>query len=161
MEISSARLSSATEDPQPRAPWESFLLAYAATVPLVAAAIAAWWLAGDARLMVLQLGARWAGALLCFFSGVRRGLSFRQQGGPTLAQLAAMLWLFVLGSAALLSPCPSVSLPLELAGYTTLAVADPIAARRGEAPRYFARLRPVQMIIPLACLAALLARLWL
>ena len=160
MDIGSAKLSSPTDDPQPRAPWESFLFAYAATVPLVAAAIAVWWLAGDTRAIILQLGVRWAGAVLCFLSGVRRGLSFRQAGGPTLAQLAAMLWLIVLGAVALLSPWPFVSLLLELIGYATLALADPVAARRGEAPRYFARLRPVQMLIPLACLVALLARLW-
>ena len=71
-----------------------------------------------------------------------------------------MLWLIVLGAVALLSPWPFVSLLLELIGYATLALADPVAARRGEAPRYFARLRPVQMLIPLACLVALLARLW-
>ena len=83
MDIGSAKLSSPTDDPQPRAPWESFLFAYAATVPLVAAAIAVWWLAGDTRAIILQLGVRWAGAVLCFLSGVRRGLSFRQAGGPT------------------------------------------------------------------------------
>lgn len=48
------------------------------------------------------------------------------------------------------------ALPLLLAGYVSLAVLDPWAARQGEAPPFFARLRPAQMAIPVACLAALL-----
>ena len=158
MDIASAKLSSGTEDPQPRAPAESFLLAYAALVPLAAAALAAWWLAGPLGSLSARLGTVWAAAVLCFLSGVRRGLSFRQAGGPTVAQVGTMLWLFVLGAAALLSPWPAASLLLLLAGYLTMAIADPIAARRHEAPRYFAHLRPVQMLLALACLAALLAR---
>ena len=165
MDIASVKLSSGTEDPQLRAPAESALLAYAALVPLLAAAIAAWWLTSPASDLAIHLGTAWAGALLCFLAGVRRGLSFRQPGGPTVAQVGAMLWLFVLGAAALLSPWPNGALQspwpngalvLLLAGYLTLAIADPIAARRREAPRYFAHLRPVQMLLALACLAALL-----
>ena len=39
-----------------------------------------------------------------------------------------------------------------------MAVLDPLAASHGEAPRYFARLRPVQLLIPVASLAVLLWR---
>ena len=70
-----------------------------------------------------------------------------------------MLWLFVLGAAALLSPWPEAALVLEFLGYATMAVLDPASARRDEVPRYFARLRPLQMLVPLACLAGLLLRL--
>ena len=49
------------------------------------------------------------------------------------------------------------SLPHVLMRMNT--VADPRAARREEAPLFFTRLRPVQMLVPIACLAA--AELWL
>jgi hypothetical protein len=156
-DIASIRPSDGTEDPKGRAPWESFVLAYAAMVPVVAGSVAAWVLA-DGDGMVADLTSAWAGGVVCFLAGVRRGLSFRQEGGPTLAQLAAMLWLFVLGVGSLLLPWLVVALGLQIAGFATMAVLDPVAARRREVPRYFARLRPVQMLVPIVALAALLVR---
>jgi hypothetical protein len=44
-----------------------------------------------------------------------------------------------------------------LAGHATLMLLDPVAARRGEAPLYFARLRPPQMGLAVASLAFVLA----
>ena len=40
-------------------------------------------------------------------------------------------------------------------------ILDPIAARDGQAPLFFARLRPPQMAIAVASLVALLANVWL
>jgi hypothetical protein len=109
----------------------------------------------------------WGCAILTFLAGVRRGVSFRTPGGATFAQIATMLWLFLIGLAALwafvlgggqrAAGATFASLALLLVGYVSLGVLDPLAARRGEAPLFFARLRPVQMLIPLASLAALLA----
>ncbi len=45
---------------------------------------------------------------------------------------------------------------LLLAGYASLIVFDVRAARKLEAPPYFARLRPVQMLIPIASLGFML-----
>ena len=159
MNVSKLRLSEGTEDPQPRTPWESFVLAYAAMVPIAAGALACWLLHGSAALLAMRLTIGWSGAVLCFLSGVRRGLSFRQEGGPVLSQLATMLWLFVLGVASLLSPWAVPSLVLQMLGYATMAIYDPIAAREGEAPRYFQRLRPVQMLVPMASLGLVLSSL--
>ena len=88
---------------------------------------------------------------------MRRNLSFRTPGGPRLTQIAMMLWLFLAGLGALLAP-PTLALGLLLAGYGSPDGARPasIAARRAEAPLYFARLRPPQMAIAVASLAALL-----
>ena len=127
-------------------------------MPIVAGAVAVWSLSEPAAGAILRLTMIWAGAVVCFLAGVRRGLSFRQDGGPTLSQLGTMLWLFTLGAASLLSIWPIASLTLLLIGYVSLAVLDPMAASRGEAPRYFERLRPVQMLLPLISLLALLAR---
>ncbi|MET3691092.1 hypothetical protein ABID43_000611 [Methylobacterium goesingense] len=71
-----------------------------------------------------------------------------------------MIGLFSLGFAALVLTTLDAAVPallLLLVGFTAIAVLDPIAARRGKAPLFFARLRPVQIPIALVSLAALLA----
>ncbi|MBP0492437.1 DUF3429 domain-containing protein [Pararoseomonas indoligenes] len=148
-----------TEDARDSAPLISAGLAYAAMLPLLAGAAAAWLLPAPSDALALRATLTWAGALLCFFSGVRRGLSFRQPGGATVVQLVATLLFFSLGILSLLSPWPLAAALLALAGYGIMLVMDPIAARRGEAPRYFARLRPVQLLLALAGVAALLPKL--
>lgn len=148
-----------------RTPALSLLLGYGATAPLAAGALAAWLLDGRWVPLAAQLTALWGAAVLVFLAGVRRGLSFRTEGGPTAAQIATTFWLFALGLASLWALSAPIAFrtvaalgPL-LTGYASLAVLDPWAARRGEAPPFFARLRPVQMLVPVVSLAALLARL--
>lgn len=154
----STRLSDGEEDAKPRTPWISFFLAYAAMAPIVAGAVAVWVFPADA-LLLARLTVAWSGAVVCFLAGVRRGLSFRQDDGPTFAQIAMMLWLFVLGTGSLLLPWLVQAVALQVLGYATMAVFDPLAAERHETPRYFARLRPVQMLLPIASLTVLLVHI--
>ncbi len=137
MSLGDKRLTDGAESSKGRAPPVSLLLAYAAVLPMAGGAVgaAAARSAGAARLTTV-----WAGAALCFLSGVRRGLAFRQAGGSTAAQVASMFWLFALGAGPLLSPRRVPALVLLLLGYGSEIVLDPDAARRGEAPRHFARL---------------------
>ncbi len=146
-------LADETEDVSPRTPWVSLCLAYAAMVPIAGGAAAYLLLRGAEANVAARLTIIWSGAVLCFLAGARRGLSFRQDGGPLLTQLISMLWLFALAVASLLSPWAYASLALQILGYATMAVYDPIAAREREAPSYFQRLRPVQMLIPIVSLA--------
>ena len=152
---SATHLTQGTENPKTHTPPVSLFLAYVAMVPIASGAAVSLVFRSPE---VVRLTIAWAGAILCFLSGVKRGLSFRQRGGPTVMQLASMLWLFVPGAIALLLPWRIPSLVLLLLGYGSEAVLGPIAAGREEAPRYFARLRPAQMIIPVASLLVLLAR---
>ncbi len=161
MNIFGLHLADKREDIQAHTPPVSLFLAYVAMVPMVAGAALAVVANAAMTAEIVRLTAAWAAAILCFLAGVRRGLSFRQPGGPTVAQLAAMLLFFVLGVGSLLAPWPAASVGLLLAGYVSLAVIDPIAARRDEAPLYFARLRPVQMLLPIGSMIALLAVIWL
>ena len=131
---------------------------FSAMLPIVAGAAAAWLLAGPAAVLAEDGAVLWAGAVLTFLAGVRRGLSFRTPGGATIAQIATMLWLFLLGIGALVTVSERIAPVLLLVGYLSLAILDPLAARRGEAPLFFARLRPVQMLIPIVALLAILAR---
>lgn len=144
-----------------RTPALSLLLGYGAMAPFVLAAVAVWLASGELRDLVLDLTRLWGGAILIFLSGVRRGLSFRTVGGPTGPQIAMTFWLFGLGLLALLLPLAGLALGLLLAGFLSLAVLDPWAARRGEAPLFFQRLRPVQMAIPVVCLGLILVNLTL
>lgn len=155
MDIHSIHLGGGTEDPQPRPSWISLFLASTAMVPIAVGTVAAFSIPRLSGLLI-HLTVTWAGAVVCFLSGVRRGISFRQFGGPTVAQIVTMMCLFILGAVSLLSPWSAPSLVLEIAAFATMAIADPDAARRGEVPRYFKRLRPWQMLVPIVCLAALL-----
>ena len=59
-----------------------------------------------------------------------------------------MIGLFGLGFAALVLATLDEAVPalvLLIVGFGAIAILDPIAARRGEAPLFFARLRPVQI----------------
>ncbi len=135
----------------------SLVLGYGAMLPFVILAVAAWMLGGRRATWAVTGTVLWGSALLAFLGGVRRGLSFRTAGGPTFAEIATMFWLFVLALAALAAPVLP-ALVLLLVGYASVVALDPPAARHGEAPRFFARLRPVQMSIPIASLLAVLAR---
>ena len=115
------------------------------------------WLLRDHLLLTLSLIATdaWAGGLLCFFAGVRRGLTFSERRGGAWAEVATFLALFFAGVVGI-----ALAQPLLLAlGFVGAGVADVFAARRGEAPRYFARLRPAQCAVAAVALVSLAVRL--
>ena len=133
-------------------PMMGLLLGYLAMVPILLGAVGSALLPHPYDLVALDFAATWAAAVLTFLAGVRRGLSFRTAGGPTTTQIGTMFVLFCLGIVALFALMLlafRTSLGLLLLGYLILAIGDPIAAKRGEAPLFFARLRPVQMLVPL------------
>lgn len=148
--------------PGARTPLVSLVLGYApmAALPLLAVASTAvppLW-----AYNVILAGHVWAAAILIFISGVRRGLSFgeeqRGETGPLAAEIAAALGYFAIGLVAILLRVQFALLILML-GYALVGVLDRRAARARRAPRYFARLRPLQALIAIAGLAGLLARL--
>ncbi len=144
-----------------RIPTLSLIFGYGAMLPLAAAAVAAWLVTDPWRGLLLRLGVVWAAAVLAFLGGVRRGSSFYTAGSPRLAQILTMLWLFTLAFVALLSGSNGAAIALLTIGYASVAILDPIAARRGEAPAHFARLRPPQMavaIISLLLMATVVVR---
>ena len=66
-----------------------------------------------------------------------------------------MAFLFGLAVAALLTNPSRLSLRILVLGFACVALFDVLAARREEAPPYVARLRPVQMAIPVLALRAI------
>lgn len=147
---------------EPRAvPWLSVVFGYGPMLPFLAGAAAAWIGRGEPLGAAAQsLTLLWGCAILLFLSGVRRGVSFRTEGGARFSQIATMLGLFCLGFAALVLASLNrdvAALVLLILGFLSLTILDPIAARRGEAPLFFARLRPAQIPLAILGLAALLA----
>lgn len=130
--------------------WHDLLLGWSAVVPIALLAWAAWaWRGGDGPGFVRTLAAIWAGSLLAFFSGVRRGLSFSEAAGARPMEIVTLLGLFAAGVLTLLFRSPA----LGAAGLAATAIADVLAARRREAPVYFGALRPVQLGLAAAGLA--------
>lgn len=140
-----------------RIPPLSLILGYGPMAAFPLLALAAWLAPPPWPAIAVAIGQGWGAALLIFLAGVRRGLSFFTEGGPRPAQIATMLWLFVLGCAALVT-APLLAFPLLVIGYSSIALLDPPAARRGETPAFFIRLRPPQMGVALVGLVALLVR---
>jgi hypothetical protein len=129
-------------------------LGSAAIAPILLVGVAVWILPQTAGVSLAILAVMWSGALLAFFAGVRRGLSFSERGGARTSELASMLWLFGVGVLTLIFASPLIG----AVGFASLAVLDNLAARRLEAPRYFRRFRPAQMLVAMAGLALILAR---
>lgn len=154
---------------EPRSvPPESLLLGGIAMVPFpVGAALA--FIPGAAGALFADLTLLWGAAILTFLAGVRRGVSFRTERGPTRAQLGATVWYFVLGALALVlvglsdglggTAAKASAAALLGVGYASMIVLDPHAARHGEAPLFFQRLRPVQMMLPSISFAIVLVAL--
>ena len=147
-----------TIEERPEVPVLGLLLGGSAMVPFVLLAGALWLAPAAWAPTALRWLIDWGASILAFLAGVRRGLSFRTPGGERPIQITTMAWLYLLAIAALLVTGPGASMALLAIGFLSIAVLDPAAARRQEAPLFFARLRPVQMTVPVLALAA--AGLW-
>lgn len=143
--------------PSPRIPLLSLVLGFGPALVGLALAAGAWLASAPADRWLLAGGTVWAFAILFFLSGVRRGLSFFTPDGPRPVQVATSLWLFALALAGVVLPTPLALAALAL-GFLSVGLLDPLAARRGEVPAHFARLRPPQMAIFVLAVLALLAR---
>jgi hypothetical protein len=142
----------------------SIVLGFGPMLPFVIGAVATWCLSGFWRGEAVLLTVLWAAAILAFLAGVRRGLSFRTEGGPAVAQIVTMAGLFTLALGALVAIVHALALvavSLVLVGFLLITILDPIAARQGQAPLFFARLRPPQMMIAVGSLVAVLVSVWL
>lgn len=127
-----------------RVPWDGLILGWGAMLPFAILGAWAWAASADAAEAPRAAARVWGAALLLFFSGVRRGLSFRTEGGPTTGQVLASICLFLAGLMALLVPV-SWALAIVALALAILGLLDTRAARRGEVPLYFSSLRPWQM----------------
>jgi hypothetical protein len=152
------RLSDTREDRAFRPPAASVLLGAGAMMPIFAGALAVLCNASWTPWLIHAVTV-WASGVLCFLGGVRRGLSFRRSGGPTVGEVLASLWLFTCGLAAFAATRPAESLMGLIVGYGSLAILDSAAARRAVVPRYFKYFRPLQVILPILSFLFFMTRL--
>lgn len=143
----------------PRIPVNSAILGYGPMLPLVVAALGTWFGAGVLPDVALRLAIIWAALILTFIGGVRRGFGFGVDRTSTAAEIATSTGYFALAGLALVAPRADWALPLLIGGFLLAAFLDRRAALAGDAPRHFARLRPPQLGIGAAALAAIWA--WL
>lgn len=116
-------------------------LGLAAIVPIVILDWAAAQAQGEALAAVRAAATIWGGCLLAFLAGVRRGLIFSEAGGARAGEIASFLGVFAVALVMLLFRSPT----LGALGLAVVGVLDRVAARRGQAPRSFRLLRPLQM----------------
>jgi hypothetical protein len=143
----------------PRVPWASRVFGFGPMLPLVAAALGAWTMSERWGQLAVHLSIIWAALILSFIGGVRRGFGFGQDRASTPVEVATAAAYLILAGLALVVPYWITSLSLLIVGYALAALLDWRAARRGDAPAHFARLRPPQLLIGVAALVALWA--WL
>lgn len=138
----------------PRVPTGSLIFGYGPMLPLAAAGIGAWVLPHPWPFLAIQYAVVWAALILAFIGGVRRGFGFARADASTAREIAAAVAYFSIAGLALVVPYATISLALLAAGYAFAALLDRRAAKRGDAPAHFARLRPPQLLIGCAGLAA-------
>lgn len=147
------------DDPDdPRVPVNSLVLGYGPMLPLVAGGAGAWLLPPPLGLFAVQAVVLWAALILVFIAGVRRGFGFGNRHASITVEIATMMAYLLLGLGALVVPGFPAELTLLLVGYALVALLDTRAARTGNAPAHFARLRGPQMLIGMLGIGAALAR---
>jgi len=95
--------------------WLDPLLGWSAVAPLALGAGVAWLAPGAWRATAMSLTLVWAGAILAYQAGVRRGLAGETSRLPAL-------WLFVLAVGSMVALEPLTSLAILIFGYVSLAM---------------------------------------
>lgn len=144
-----------TDANRPDVPADGLILGYGPMLPLVVAAVSAWLLPQPWPFWAVQLGIIWGALVLAFIAGVRRGFGFGYAHASKPVEIATSIGYFTLAGLALVIGRPSAALLPLILGYVLAALLDRRAALQGDAPAYFATLRPRQLLIGAAGLAGL------
>lgn len=143
-------------------PLDSLIFGYGPMVPFVAAAVGAWSLPAPWPGFAIVLAIIWGALILSFVAGVRRGFGFGARTASTGAEIVAAIAYFVPAGVSLLFVSfgqPAPALWVLVIGFAVVILLDRRAARQGDAPVYFRRLRLPQMSIAILSLVALALRL--
>lgn len=143
--------------------WDGIALGFGPMVPLVAAAVGAWLFPDAVGRLAERLAIIWGALILAFVAGVRRGYGFGNRTASKRSEILSMIAYFTLAGLSLLSEGrhPVAAISMLLVGFALVMSLDTRAAWQGDAPGFFARLRPSQMGIAVYSFAALDARLLL
>ncbi len=135
-------------------PTDSIVFGYGPMLPLVAAGVGVWILPGGWPVIIVQFAIVWAALILSFIGGVRRGFGFATPGASTPVEIAAAVAYVTIAGLSLVVSRAAIAVALLAAGYALAALLDRRAALAGNAPAHFARLRPPQLLLGCAGLAA-------
>lgn len=135
-------------------PLDSIVFGFGPMIPLVVAGIAAWVAPAPVAMIATQLAIVWGALILAFIGGVRRGFGFARADASTVTEIAAAVGYFTIAGLALLVGYAATSVALLAVGFALAALLDRRAALAGDAPAHFARLRPPQLLLGCAGLAA-------
>lgn len=144
-------------------PLDSVIFGYGPMLPFLVATVGVWLMPPPWPGLARDLVIFWGALILAFVAGVRRGFGFGAPAAATSAAIAAMLIYFVPAGLALLlhwANRPIQALAVLIAGYALVAILDANAAKAGNAPAHFARIRPPQIMIAIGGLVAVLAHSW-
>lgn len=144
-------------------PLDSLVFGYGPMIPFVAAVAGAWLLDAPWPGMAIVLAIIWGALILSFVAGVRRGYGFGSRVASTRAEIVSMIAYFVPAGLSLVIVSlghPAPALWVLVVGFALVILLDRRAARNGDAPAYFSRLRPPQMSIAIISLIALAIRLF-
>ena len=141
-----------------RIPTLSLVFGFGPMVPFVLAALGIWILPPPWPGIALTLVLAWGALILTFIAGVRRGFGFERDSASTWVEIGTMIPPVILSGLGLLLP-PFWGLLALAAGFTLATVLDTRAARRGNAPAHFARLRPMQFPIAIISLIAIAVKI--
>jgi hypothetical protein len=143
-------------------PLDSIVFGYGPMLPFVCAAVGAWVFDAPWPGMAVVLAIIWGAMILSFVAGVRRGYGFGSRAANTRAEIVSMIAYFVPAGLSLILVSfgrPAPALWVLVIGFALVIMLDQRAARAGDAPTYFARLRLPQMSIAIASLVVLVLRI--
>ena len=96
--------------------------------------------------LVLRFARMWVAGLFCFFGGVHRGTSFYNPRGPQLSDPVIFLAMHFMGLGIMILP-PQAAWRLAAPGMLATLGSDLYLARGHRLPRFFLRLRPLQLMV--------------
>lgn len=139
-------------------PTDSKIFGYGPMLPFVIGAVGCWF-TPSLRDAAIGLTIIWGSLILAFLGGVRRGFGFGNPGASTKSEiLTMMVYVSIGGGASILAALTLTisAVALLAVGYVVVPIADYRASKSGNAPAYFASLRPRQMSIAVISLIAIL-----
>jgi hypothetical protein len=158
--VDQAMSSSDTHRDHP-VPRDALLFGYGSMIPFLAAATAAWTLPAPWPAYFVVMSIIWGALLLSFVAGVRRGYGFGNPGAWAKTEIVSVV-AYVLPALTALTLVSLGSIASALftliIGFALVIACDRRAARCGNAPAYFLRLRGPQMSLAIVSLIALVVR---
>ncbi|AQS90424.1 hypothetical protein A0U94_05000 [Gluconobacter albidus] len=135
-------------------PLEGGLLGWLAILMLAVLLLCSRLTSGKIRSFVFRLARIWVAGLFCFFAGVHRGASFYNPEGPRLSDPLIFLSMHFGGLGLALLPSRT-AWRIAPAGMLLTLGGDIFLARQDRLPRFFLRLRPLQLLVATALIALL------